>query len=55
MTTAKELCSAIVKYFIDFGSKLFLLLSPLIKVIAFLKVSFQHLIFQAQKRRVYWP
>ena len=42
MTTEKELCLAIVKYFIDFGNKRFLALvpSPLIKVIAFLKVSF---------------
>ena len=43
MTTAKELCLAIVKYFIDFGNKRFppLVPSPPIKVIAFLKVSFQ--------------
>ena len=42
MTTTKELCLAIVKYFIDFGNKRFLLLvpSPPIKVIVFLKVSF---------------
>ena len=42
MTTAKELCLAIVKYFIDFGNKGFLLLvlSIPIKVIVFLKVSF---------------
>ena len=41
-TTEKELCLAIVKYFIDFGNKRFLVLvpSPPIKVIAFLKVSF---------------
>ena len=39
MTTAKELCLAIVKYFIDFGNKRFFLLvpSPPIKGIAFLK------------------
>ena len=43
MTTAKELRLAIVKYFIDFGNKRFLLLvpSPPIKVIVFLTVSFQ--------------
>ena len=43
MTTAKELRLAIVKYFIDFGNKRFLLLVPSspIKVIVFLKVSFQ--------------
>ena len=37
MTTAKELCLAIVKYFIDFENKRFFLLvpSPPIKVIAF--------------------
>ena len=44
MTTAKELCLEIVKYFIEFGNKRFFLLvpyySPPIKVIAFLKVSF---------------
>ena len=42
MTTAKELCLAIVKYFINFGNKRFLLLVPRppIAVIAFSKVSF---------------
>ena len=35
MTTAKELCLAIVEYFVDFGNKRFLLLvhSPPIEVI----------------------
>ena len=53
MTTGKELCLAIVKYFIDFGNKRFLLLvhSPPIKVIAFLKVFFNYLNFS--KRRKY--
>ena len=43
MTTTKELCLAIIKYFIGFGNKRFFLLvsSPPIKVFAFLGVDTQ--------------
>ena len=42
MTAARELCLAIVKYFIDYGNKRFLLLVPSlpIKVIAFIRKLF---------------
>ena len=42
MTTAKELCLAIVDFLIDFGNKRFLLLvpSPPMKVICLLKTFF---------------
>ena len=54
MTTAKELFLAIVKYFIHFGNKRFLLLVPStpIKVIAFLKFFFNYLNFSRRRKDV---
>ena len=55
MTTAKELCLAIVKYFIDFGNKRFLLLvpSPPIKVIAFSSSFFLTILTFPSAERMY--